>query len=361
MRKLTLSRILLGVPLVLFAAGCGDEDAPLPPPSPRPAKVMAVTEGSGIRSLRLPLVVEALEKSDLAFQVGGQLQEVTLTEGQEIKKGDRIAQLDQRDFRSAVDSAQASYDNSVISFRRAEELIKNGNIAQSVFDERQANVRIARANLNVAKKSLGDSTLHAPFDGVIAEVHVESFQSIAPQQRVVTLQSTGQMEAVVQLPASLSVDSDRIEPISANISLDVRPDLKIDTTFREVAQRSDPGTQTFEARFTFTPPATLNILPGMTGFLEARLRILGDPRNAIGLEVPVNAIIGEGDATYVFVFDPQTKKVIKREITVASGSVNERLRVSEGLTAGEQIVVSGAKYLIDGMEIVPMTTGGSAQ
>ncbi len=360
MRTIThFKSVLLGAALSLGLAACSDDTAEVAPAGPRPAKVTTVTEGSNIQSVRLPLTVEALETTELSFQVGGQLQALELTEGQPVEAGQQIAQLDQRDFRSAVDSARATLDNAQIAFGRAEQLIVNGNIAQSVYDERQANVRVARANLETAQKALSDSTLTAPFDGVVADIYVEGFQSVSPQQPIVTLQSVGQMEAVVQMPASLSVNAQQIEPISTTVTLDVRPDVEIDATLREISQRSDPSTQTYAARFAFTPPPELNVLPGMTGFLDGRIRIRGDERFAGGVTLPINAIIGEGEETFVFVFDPETRLVSRREVTVGRGVVGEMVRIESGLAAGDQVVVSGAAYLVDGMEIVPMATDGA--
>ncbi len=348
---------LVLMPVCALVSACSQEEVADGPPPVRPAKVLVVSESDNVQSLRLPIVVEAIDTTVLAFQVGGQLKELDVTEGQEVKAGDRIAQLDQRDFSSTVTSAKATFDNAVLSFRRAEELIKNGNIAQSVYDQRKAGVDVARADLERARKALEDSTITAPFDGIVAKVEVEAFESIAPQQPIATLQSDGQLDAVAQVPASLVASRGRIEPISLKVSLDVRPDLVMEAELREASQTSDPGTQTFTARFAFTPPEELEALPGMTGFLEGRFRLRGE-ENGVGVMVPVTAIVGESGDTFVFVFEPGTKTVSKRQVDVARGEVGQAVRITSGLEPGEQVVISGASYLVDGMKIVPLVQDG---
>ena len=97
----------------------------------------------------------------------------------------------------------------------------------------------------------------------------DQFQTIAPQTPIVTIQSTGAAEAVVQIPSRLVANSNQIQPIETVVILDAAPDTPIPASIVSTSTRTDPRTQTFEVSFAFEPPEELTILPGMTGTLRA--------------------------------------------------------------------------------------------
>mgnify|MGYP001801537561 CR=1 FL=1 len=117
----------------------------------------------------------------------------------------------------------------------------------------------------------------------------------------------------------------------------------------ESSSAADPTTQTFESRFSFTPPEELLILPGMTGLLTGTFRT-----NVIedigGIVIPGSAIIAEAGETYVWIVDEESLTVSRRDIDVSSG-VGEGIRVIDGLQEGELIVGAGGPYLTEGAEI----------
>ncbi len=334
----------------LILASCGDDPATETADVVRPAKLYLVESATDIQTLRLPAVIDASATSLLTFQVSGLLQELPITEGQEVVQGELLAQLDQRKFKNAVDSAQAEYENAQRQFERAEQLIDNGNIARSVYDERRSAVNVTRASLDTAQKNLEDSVLHAPFDGVIANIEVDAFETVAAQQPILTIQNTDLAEAVVEIPTSVIVNADRIEPLEAHVRLDVAPDVQIDAEFSEAAALGDASAQTFEVKFAFDPPDQLTILPGMTGILLARFRLTGDDTATTDVSIPIDSVVSEGGETAVWIVD-ETDMTVSRRVIQAELGADDRLDVTAGLAAGDVIVAAGAPYLREGQKI----------
>ncbi|MEM9056154.1 MAG: efflux RND transporter periplasmic adaptor subunit [Pseudomonadota bacterium] len=338
-----------GVLAAVLLASCAKEAPPPPPPSVRPAKLIEVSIDDRIRRVRLPAIVGAAANSVLTFQVGGLLQDLTLAEGATVERGQLLAQLDQRDFRNALASARSQYDNALAEFERAERLVRENAISRSIFDQRKSQRDVARAALDSAQKQLDDTEIRAPFSGVVADIHVEAFENVGAQQPVLTLQSTGDAEAIVQVPASLVVNIEQLEPIDVFLELDAAPERRIAAAFVESASAADATTQTFEARFAFAPPDGLVILPGMTGLLEGRFRTpASGAQNAPA--VPLSAVLAEAGETYVWRVDTSTMTVSRRPVTVAAGA-GESVLVSEGLADGDVIVGAGGAYLYEGAEI----------
>ncbi len=333
----------------LGVAGCsGEPERPAQAPE-RPAKLMLVTASADVRSVSLPAVVDASATAQLAFPLAGLLAAVVVREGDSVDEGAEIARLDQRDLRSELATAQANFDAAASDFRRTERLLGEGAISRAEYEQRETKQSVTRAALNTARKRIEDSVLRAPFAGVVAEVHAEAFQNVAAQQSVATLQSTGAAEAVVQVPATLVAQSGRIEPVQTTVVLDAAPETPIPAVLHSVAARADPKTRTFEAHFAFTPPGDLVILPGMTGTVHVQAAISGND-DASRITVPIEAILNEDDAHYVWVVDPQAMTVTKRAVILSEG-VGETLPVRSGLVGGETIVVAGVSYLHEGMRI----------
>ncbi|MEO1659292.1 MAG: efflux RND transporter periplasmic adaptor subunit, partial [Pseudomonadota bacterium] len=330
-------------------AACSPEPEAEPSRAIRPVKTFTVVPSTGFQTLRLPAVIGATDSSLLAFQVSGELLELPVQEGDQVVAGDVLASLDPRAFRNAVVSAQATFDNAETEFNRAERLLREDAIARSVYDQRRADLDIAQANLDSAQKDLDDAVLVAPFDGVVAQLYVESFETVSAQQDILTIQGSNSVDAIIQVPASVVINSERIEPIDTFVYLDAAPDLAFAATLAETAAIADTSSQTFEARFRFEPPADLVVLPGMTGVLEGRFRFIEEELNE-QLTVPVSAIIAEAGQPYVWVLDPDTSTVTRRDIVVGQG-VGEQVEVVTGLEPGDTIVAAGGKYLFEGAEV----------
>lgn len=336
--------------------GCGSRDAAESEEIPRPAKLIEVGASSNDRLLTLPALIEATDSALVTFQVGGALVALPVREGQQVKRGDVLARLDQRDFLNAVQQAEAQYINAQAEYQRAETLIAENAIARSVHDQRRLTRDVTRAQLDSARKAMDDSVLRAPFDGVVAKLHIENFQNVSPRQNIATIQTTGAAEALVNIPATLVAIAGQITPSETSLILDIAPDSPIPAELLSVSTQADPVTQTFAMRFGFTPPANLNVLPGMTGTMRSKLRIGGADGDARQITVPIVAVQSDGQQPYVWVVEPDTMSVSKRAIKVAENrGVGADLAVRSGLTAGDVIVGAGASYLFEGMKVRPYT------
>jgi len=149
---------------LIFAASCGREDAEqVREPKVRPVKLITLSGASDLQTAKYPATVSAAQRSELSFQVGGLIEDIAVTESQEVKDGDVIARLDQRDFQSQVKSARSQFENAEEEFQRAVRLSREDAIARSVLEQRESQRVVARAQLDSAEKALGDTVIRAPF------------------------------------------------------------------------------------------------------------------------------------------------------------------------------------------------------
>ncbi|MDK2596627.1 efflux RND transporter periplasmic adaptor subunit [Pseudoalteromonas obscura] len=335
---------------VLMLVGC---DEPLENGvvlAPKPVKLYEIKEKPAMHLVHLPAFVEAAKETAVTFQVPGQINKITLQEGQEVKKGQLLAQLDQRDYKNALMSARADFRQAESDYRRAANLIGQKAISQSLLDQRLTQKNKAKSALDSAQKKLDDSTLVAPYDAIVAKVHIEKFENVAPQQPIVTLLSSKGSHAVVHVPASLVIKSDTEMPVRVSLELDAAPGIEIETTMFEAAAKANPSTQTFEVRYAFQPPKGLVVLPGMTGTLKGEFSS-SNTIDANVYVVPLGAVVAQAGETFVWVVDMTTNKVERRQIKVSPHSQN-KVSVT-GLTEGEVIVAAGGHYLFEGAKVRP--------
>ncbi len=347
-RKICLRAVALTVGLFVTACSSDIEESEIV----RPAKLHVVAAASDRLEVSFPAIVEASRSSTLTFQVGGLLQDFPVAEGQFVRTGQPIARLDPRRFQNAVNSAEAQFATAQSEYDSASRLLEENAIAAIVVQQRRAQRDVAAANLDSARKDLADTVLRAPFSGVVAEKLATRFENVQPQQDIITLQTTGSAEAVVNVPASLVPRLAGRPPTNEYVVLSNAPDLKIPGRFLSVRTQADVQSQTFTVKFAFDPPVDLPVLPGMTGTVYGSRDLLDGEIEGNGISVPLAAVQSDGETRFVWVVDSETMTVSKRTVTVAQ-SIGEEVAITDGLTSGETIVAAGAAYLHDGMKIRP--------
>ena len=345
-----VARIIVLIIFLVSVVSCDfAEDDEVREPLVRPVKMMTLSPASDVETTRYPVTVSAGQFSELSFQVGGLIEEVAVDDAQEVNAGDVIARLDQRDFQSQLASSRAQFQNADEEYQRAVRLAEGDAIATSVLEQRRTQRDVARAQLDSAEKALEDAVLRAPFTGVIAQVSIRERETIAAGQEVASLVNLETLEVTVNLPARVVAESQEVEDRGAFVILEAAPDNRIEATFKEANLLADTASQTYGVTFSFEPPGSVVILPGMNATME-----LSSARQALSIRkaVPVNAIVSDGDSTYVWVVDRDLMTVTRREVTVADG-IGETVVVTEGLNAGETIATAGASFLTDGMQVRP--------
>jgi RND family efflux transporter MFP subunit len=362
-------QIICGVALTGLVA-CGGGEQVAPEPTSRPVKVFLV-EGGEVDAVRsFPGKVNASQRAELAFRVSGKLQELLVKEGDLVEEGQVLARLDPSDYKLVLEDRQARFDNSDRNYKRAQELVADGNISRLDFDRMEAEYRSATAALSQARKDLEYTVLAAPFRGRIAERDVENFEEVLAKQTVMWLQNIDQLDIVINLPesvvrsvrggASRSVgDQGQPDPaVRATARFEGRGDQTFELVPKEISTKADTQTQTFRATFTMAAPTTFTVLPGMTATVLLDLTELVSQESVKW--VPARAVQADsGLEPRVWLLDPASMTVSSREVSIGrmSGSMIE---ITDGLEGGEEIVAVGAPYLAEGMRVTRMADAEQA-
>ena len=351
------SKYLLIFLMSVLLTACFSESEPPPPEIIRPVKMVTISDQSAENLRTFPAVVEAVNESELAFRVSGQIIKRPVRAGQEIQKGDLIAELDPKDYQTEVANRQATYNLAKAQYDRAAKVVEQGHISRSDFDSRKAEMLAARAALKRARDNLSYTKIYAPFSGEVSKLHAEQFEFVNVKQPIVTIQTTDSVYVTIQVPEQVIAmieDPEEAQKVKTEVIFDARPEERFLANFHEIDTQADPATRTYRVRVILPSPENFSVLAGMSATATVDLNKLAGSKKDY-LTVPSSAVFqSENDGQqYVWVFDPQTQQVQQR--AVSTGTLTEAgMKVYEGLATGEQVVVAGVYQIRAGMQVRPV-------
>ena len=357
-RIIAIALFLVAVAFVFFYEPKTEvDDTPLPV---RPVKSMIVGPAPRVPSVHFPGVVDARAGVDLSFEVSGRIVEFPATRGMEVKEGDVLARLDDRDFANAVKTAEAELAYYESNFKRMEAALAKNAVSQDEFSSARAARDKARAALDTAQKALDDTVLRARFTGVVSDTYADNFDTVSAGTPILKLQDLTAFDLAVSVPESyvLSMPTEVRREFTFDVSFDSLPGRTFPVTIKDAARIADPVTQTYRATFTLEAPNDVIILPGMTCTVtstrpEDDMDDAGDDQ----LAVPSNAVGSAADtSSFVWRLDDNGDGTFTaRQATVTLGQrTGENIYVLSGLSAGDRIAVAGVTVLTEGRIVRPL-------
>ncbi len=343
--------VLLATALLLV--GCSKEEVVEKSEVVRPVKIMTVQAGTASFSHGFPGKVRASRRSELSFKVSGPLVSLPVEEGQHVKKGDLVAQIQKRDFQTALDEAKARNLEAEKQFRRYKELYAKKQVSRADYDRYRAARDVARAQLEDARNALKDTSLLAPFDGVISKRFVENFQKVQANEPIVNLQDITRIEILVNVPELLMAELRDQKKLQIHASFETIPGKEFPLTVKEFSTQADPATQTYQVVTVMDQPAEANILPGMTAMVKAQASpaVHDADRNIL---IPAIAVLdAPGNEPYVWLLDKEKSTVHKTRVTVGRLEGSKNIFIKDGLKDGDIVVIAGIMQLEEGMKVRP--------
>ena len=307
--------------------------------------------------------VEATGRVDIRARVQGYLEQVLFKEGDIVKKGDQLYQIEKGLFQAAVEAASGALERSkaaktltAIQLQRAQELLeKNAGTAvardQALAADQQAQGQILadQANLDTANINLGYTDIASPIAGKVSKTNVTAGNVVGPGSGILTL-------IVSQDPMYISFPVSQRELLQAQLSgrgLDLT-NIKIKIRFADGSTYKHEGTVNFidvsvdRSTDTVLARATMPNPDGalIDGQLVSVAVEAGAPQDKV--VVPQSALIADQQGVYVFAVE-DGKAVVKR--IKAGGESGPNIVVDEGLKGGEQIIVEGLQSIRPGQAV----------
>jgi len=323
----------------------------------RPVKTIVIGGQATGDTRTFPAEVDAIQKADISFRVSGKIQKILVKEGDRVKKGQILAELDPTDFQITLKDRQANYTTAKANFDRAKELVAKGAISKVDHDNLRAQFHTAKASLESAEQDLIYTKLKANFDGHIAKRYVENFEEVILSKKIFALQDISSLKIIVDVPENLmiAIDKNHNKDRALYAKFDTIKNKQFPLKFREATTKADPKTKTFKVTLTMAASENYNILPGMTGTVFAEF-FLSESHSDTLTTLPVSAVIADNkkQAT-VWIVDEKTMTVNPKNVT-AGLMIGNNMRVN-GLSPGDRVVIAGASFLRNDMKVTLLETG----
>lgn len=325
--------------------------------------------------------VTARRQATVSAQITGTLTEVLIEEGDKVSKGQVLARLEDNALRASLQSAQANaaaahatvaqseaqLTQALRDADRQEALVGRGLVSKQLAEQSRTQAETYRAQLQttrrqaaaadaqvgVAQVNLDYTVVRAPFDGVITDKAAQVGEIVSPLSAGGGFTRTG-VGTIVDM-GSLEIDVDvneayigRVQPdMAAEAVLDAYPDWKIPAHVIAIVPAADRGKATVKVRVALES-RDARIVPDMgvrVSFLEKRAPVATETPK--GVFVPAAAVIHRDGHDTVFTVDAEHAK---RHDVTARADGDPRL-VSQGLNAGDTVIVSPPDSLTDGAAV----------
>ncbi|NLR91816.1 efflux RND transporter periplasmic adaptor subunit [Flammeovirga agarivorans] len=334
---------------LLFLIGCSEEEQTKKEVI-RPVKLLTVQSNNASVDKTFPAITKETKASILSFRVGGPLVKLNAEVGQKIKKGQLIAEIDDRDFIVELQAKKAKYIQAEAEKNRYEGLLKKQSIPQNEYDQKLAAFLIAQSNYEDAQNALKDTKIYSPFDAVVSEKMVENFQEVRAKQGIASLLDFSDTEVKFYIPESFVRYIDQVE------SFDVRVNAYPNTTFKavikEVGAKAE-GASGFPVYLYLTDLQKIkNDFPigaGMSCKVDMHFNDYSVKENIF--LIPIHSIVQSKNKNVVMTYDKTSHTVKTKDIQIGALSGTNQIQVLGGLQNGEQIVEYGGNLLQNGQKV----------
>lgn len=284
--------------------------------------------------------IEADAEAGVIAKVAGEIREILVEEGDEVRSKQVLARLDGDRLRLELMQSEANLRKAQRDYQRNVDLKDRSLISTGDFEKLKYEMQALEAAYNLAKLELSYTDIRAPITGVISQRFVKIGNTIDVNDVTFRVTSFEPLIVYLHVPER---EYRRIERgQTAVIEVDALQGSEFEAIVARISPVVDPATGTFKITVEVSDP-TRRLKPGMFG----RVNIVYD-MHAQALQVPRSAIIDEAGETSVFVVEDA--KAVRR--TIKTGySNNGHIEVLDGLTGSEKIVVVGQAGLREGSKV----------
>lgn len=290
-------------------------------------------------------IVREAHTISLSFKTAGQIERIHVYEGDYVRRGALLAELDDADYRLGVEALQIQYDQLEDEVERTKQLFDQKSVSANDYEKAVAGLRQLGVQLQANKNKLDYTKLYAPTDGYVQSVNFSPAEMVDAGTALFTLLDVSHMEVVADIPANEYRQRDRFVRYCCKAdAIDGELPMKL----LSLAPKAD-GNQLYRLRLAFTGQPDKRLTAGMNveiGIMAA------DTASVSAVAIPLCSLFrdNEGSKPCVWIFGTDST-VTKRPVVLWGTDDEGRAVVIEGLTGKERIVRAGVHVLRDGERV----------
>ena len=284
---------------------------------------------------------------NLAFKLAGQVLDLPVTQGQQVRRGELLAELNPRDVELQVSADRSAYEQASSHLSRIRRLLRREAVSRQEYEAARTQYAQAQAAYENSKDMLSDTKLRAPFAGVVEQTFVDNFERVQAGQSIVRIVDPVTTTVKFTMPESglplLAQSGTRFSVVFDNYR---------DATFAAVLKdyaktSSDASGFPVSLRLTDVDTLRYRISPGMS--CTVTLRSADPVPGAVSL--PLTAIYAPAEGgDYVWIVEPDDR-VRRQAVTLGEPFGRDRVLIDRGVAAGDRVVVAGVYRLREGERV----------
>ncbi len=291
-------------------------------------------------SINLPGSIEPWTTLDLKARIDGTVAEILVAEGDEVKTGQVLARLEIADYRIALARAEAAYKLALANYERDKIIFAKGIIPVAEMDIKETGMQTAKADLDNARLLYSRCNIKSPMAGVIRRMDAKVGLLLSLGDPVAQILRIDRVKAVVGIPESDITAIRKLTTVDLKVqSLEGR----IMTGKKHfISPSPETAARLYRLELALENPDR-ELLPGMFVRAELVKKEVGET-----IAIPFYSVISRNNKQFVFV--EENGLAVKR--TVRLGIMEKwRVQVTQGLSAGDKIIVEGHRDVESGQEI----------
>jgi membrane fusion protein, multidrug efflux system len=292
--------------------------------------------------------IQAIEAITVVSEIDGAVVGLPFEEGAFIKRGGVIAHIDDSQLSAETARAEALRAQSQATYDRVKAVFDQKAGTPQDLDDAAAALKVADANLAVARARLAKTRITAPFEGIIGARKVSVGTFLRAGQAITELANIDNIRVEFSAPERFLAQLQRGAGVA--VSTTAYPGYSVTGTIIAIEPVLDAGTRSARIVSRLPNPGR-KFRPGMSATVSA---VLAERASAV--TIPNEAVFANGSQSFVFAVNPDSTA---KRIPVTLGTrLSDVVEVVEGLKAGDRIVRAGHQKLFEGARVIPISAGG---
>lgn len=341
-KKLLTSSI---VSLALFSCGDGTTK-----PYAKNVTTVTVENYSEEEYVSVPGKAKSVKDISLSFRVSGKILKSYVKEGQTVKEGQLLAELDPTDYQVQSQATEAKYTQIKREAERIMAMYEDGAIPENDYDKANYGLQQMEAMLTNHRNELSYTKLYAPCHGKIKNINVENGEIVGAGMPVISMIDNEKPLIEIYIPAKIYNCINEFEKISCIFS--AIPDEEYNLNIVSIAPTANAN-QLYEIKLTISSSNTHYPTAGMNTIV----RLYPTSSFETDFSIPTSAIVTCEETQSVYKLNKNDSTVSKIDVNVTKIGANGNIIVqSTELKPGDIIIEKGAKFLSDKDKVVPLPT-----
>jgi membrane fusion protein (multidrug efflux system) len=317
-----------------------EKKGPAPAGGPSPVEVVNLTASLVHEDLQAVGALRSNESVVMRPEVAGRIAAIGFRDGQPVKRGQMLVQLDAALNEAEVAQARAELDLAKSTLKRTEDLASKNFVSGSAQETAASNVEVLAARLKLAEARLAKMRILAPFDGVVGIRTVSIGDYVKDGADLVNIEDIGVLKVDFRVPERYLPHMRAGQAVE--VVADALPADRYRGAIEAINPRVDANGRSLEVRARLSN-SDGRLRPGM--FARVRI-IIGERTNA--LLVPEEAIVPLGDDFFVYTVVDGKANRIRVKLGVRR---NSQVELLEGVKTGDKVITAGMRVQRDGQPV----------